>query len=85
TPERTATPPPVRPKPSATPPPRPVATTTWYTSPAAVAAAQRMAADGVVGDPVCSLAAVGRVDPHLVPQGRRIGIGAYGTYWCLIW
>ncbi|WP_333764208.1 hypothetical protein, partial [Streptomyces sp. IBSBF 2390] len=60
-------------------------TTTWFTSAAAIAAAQRMAAAGTVGDPACSMAAVGRPDPSLVPQGGRIGIGSYGGYWCLIW
>lgn len=59
--------------------------TTWYTSPAAVAAAERMAAVGAVGDPVCSMAAVGQPDPDLVPQGGRIGIGTSRNYWCLIW
>ncbi|MEU5226584.1 hypothetical protein AB0G55_28730 [Streptomyces toyocaensis] len=59
-------------------------TTTWYTSPAAVAAARRMAAEGTVGDPACSLAAVGRPDPALVPRDERIGIGSHGGYWCLI-
>ncbi|MER5858662.1 hypothetical protein ACFV2Z_27930 [Streptomyces sp. NPDC059688] len=44
-----------------------------------------MAAAGTVGDPACSMAAVGRPDPSLVPQGGRIGIGSYGGYWCLIW
>ncbi|MPY30265.1 hypothetical protein FNH09_02790 [Streptomyces adustus] len=61
------------------------ATTTWVTSSAAMAAARRMAAAGAVGDPVCSLAAVGRPNPWLVPHGGRIGIGHYGVYWCLIW
>ncbi|MEV8593348.1 hypothetical protein [Streptomyces sp. NPDC052012] len=50
-----------------------------------MAAARRMAANGVVGDPACSLAAVGRPDPGLVPHGGRIGIGDHGGYWCLIW
>ncbi|MER7716318.1 hypothetical protein ABTX99_05090 [Streptomyces flaveolus] len=59
-------------------------TTTWYTSPAAVAAARRMAAAGVVGDPACSLAAVGRPDPALLPRTGRIGIGQSGGYTCLI-
>ncbi|MFD9001474.1 hypothetical protein ACFV0T_10975 [Streptomyces sp. NPDC059582] len=44
-----------------------------------------MAAAGVVGDPVCSMAAVRQPDPSLVPQGGQIGIGHYGDYWCLIW
>ncbi|MFF9060218.1 hypothetical protein ACF09K_16260 [Streptomyces sp. NPDC014882] len=80
---------------AATPLPRPVTptptrggsepATTWYTSTTAVAAARRMAAAGTVGDPACSMAAVGRPDPSLVPQGGRIGIGHYGHYWCLIW
>ncbi|CAL9665731.1 hypothetical protein SUDANB176_07211 [Streptomyces sp. enrichment culture] len=60
-------------------------TTTWYTSPVAVAAAQRMAAADTVGDPACSMAAVGRPDPRLVPQNSRIGIGRHGSYWCLVW
>ncbi|MFD7702871.1 hypothetical protein [Streptomyces caelestis] len=60
-------------------------TTTWYTSPAATAAARRMANAGAVGDPVCSMAAVGRPDPRLVPRNSRIGIGHHGMYWCLIW
>ncbi|WP_437074324.1 hypothetical protein [Streptomyces sp. enrichment culture] len=50
-----------------------------------MAAAQRMAAAGAVGDPECSMSAVGRPDPALVPQGIRIGIGSHGDYWCLIW
>lgn len=72
-------------------PPAPTATgtvpgtTTWVTSPEAVAAAKRMAAAKAVGDPVCSLSTVGQPNPNLVPQGRRIGIGHYGEYWCLIW
>ncbi|WP_432058851.1 hypothetical protein [Streptomyces sp. bgisy022] len=49
-----------------------------------MAAARRMAAAGVVGDPVCSVASVGPPDPALVPQGGRIGIGSHGGYWCLI-
>lgn len=85
------------PSPSATTaPPEPVtpapthggfepATTTWYTSATAVGAARRMAVAGVVGDPACSMAAAGRPDPSLVPQGGRIDIGRYGRYWCLIW
>ncbi|MFE2581623.1 hypothetical protein [Streptomyces sp. NPDC059378] len=44
-----------------------------------------MAAAGAVGDPACSLAAVGPPDPALIPQGGRIEIGRYGPYWCLIW
>ncbi|MEU3661405.1 hypothetical protein AB0E77_16860 [Streptomyces sp. NPDC032940] len=59
-------------------------TTTWYTSPAAVAAAERMAAEGVVGDPACSMAAVGQPDPLLLPRTGRIGIGRSGGYTCLI-
>ncbi|MYR41624.1 hypothetical protein [Streptomyces sp. SID5910] len=59
-------------------------TTTWFTSPAAVAAARRMAAEGVVGDPACSLAAVGPPDPGLLPRTGRIGIGQSGDYTCLI-
>ncbi|WP_406004951.1 hypothetical protein OG440_01330 [Streptomyces sp. NBC_00637] len=49
------------------------------------AAAQRMAVSGTVGDPVCSMSAVGAVDPALVPQVGRIGVGMYDHYWCLIW
>ncbi|WP_234540937.1 hypothetical protein [Streptomyces shenzhenensis] len=59
--------------------------TTWFTSPEAVAAAKRMAAAKAVGDPVCSLAAVGQPNPNLVPHVPRIGIGHYDNYWCLIW
>lgn len=44
-----------------------------------------MQAAGVVGDPACSLAAVGQPDPNLVPTGIRIGIGVAGPYTCLIW
>ncbi|WP_225611982.1 hypothetical protein, partial [Streptomyces sp. H28] len=54
------------------------------TSPVAVAAARRMAAAGVVGDPVCTMASAGRPDPALVPQGGSIGIGSHDGYWCLI-
>ncbi|KAF3469177.1 hypothetical protein [Streptomyces sp. Tu 3180] len=60
-------------------------TTTWYTSAVAVAAARRMATADRVGDPACSMAAVGRPDPDLVPRNSRIGIGHHGNYWCLIW
>ncbi|MEW1774323.1 hypothetical protein [Streptomyces sp. NPDC086777] len=60
-------------------------TTIWVTSPQAVAAAKRMADARTVGDPVCSLSAVGQPNPSLVPQVGRIGIGHYGDYWCLIW
>ncbi|MGW6296519.1 hypothetical protein [Streptomyces sp. NPDC055058] len=49
-----------------------------------MAAARRMAAAGVVGDPVCTMASAGRPDPALVPQGGRIGIGSHDGYWCLI-
>ena len=61
------------------------ATTTWHTSPAATAAAHRMANADAVGDPACSMAAVGQPDPGLVPWHSRIGIGHHGAYWCLIW
>ncbi|MEU5506961.1 hypothetical protein [Streptomyces fungicidicus] len=44
-----------------------------------------MATAGTVGDPACSLAAVGQPDPGLVPPDGRIGIGRHGTYWCLVW
>lgn len=61
-------------------------TTTWYTSATAVAAAQRMAASAVVGDPVCTLASVGQPDPSQIPTGvSSVGIGSSGGYWCLIW
>ncbi|GAB7106780.1 hypothetical protein JCM4814A_50940 [Streptomyces phaeofaciens JCM 4814] len=59
--------------------------TVWYTSPVAQAAAQRMAASGTVGDPACSMSALGDPDPQLVPHVSRIGIGTYQGYWCLIW
>ncbi len=57
----------------------------WYTSPAATDAARRMSAAGTVGDPACTLSAVGRPDPALVPRESRIGIGHHGAYWCLLW
>ncbi|WP_416981311.1 hypothetical protein [Streptomyces sp. T028] len=60
-------------------------TTVWFTSPAAEAAARRMAASGTVGDPACTLSAKGDPDPRLVPQGGRIGVGTHDGYWCLIW
>ncbi|MGW1501985.1 hypothetical protein ACWCQW_26035 [Streptomyces mirabilis] len=45
-----------------------------------------MAAAGVVGDPACSLAAVGKPDPALLPMGlTSVGTGQAGKYWCLIW
>ncbi|WP_259472052.1 hypothetical protein [Streptomyces shenzhenensis] len=44
-----------------------------------------MAAARTVGDPACSMAAVGRPDPRLVPRGIPIDIGRYDNYWCLIW
>ncbi|MEU0769724.1 hypothetical protein [Streptomyces albogriseolus] len=44
-----------------------------------------MSAVGTVGDPACTMAAVGRPDPALVPRESRIGIGHHGTYWCLVW
>ncbi|MFI1960111.1 hypothetical protein ACH46L_07255 [Streptomyces althioticus] len=74
-----------KPKPSATPPPTGAPTTIWYTSPAATDAARRMSAARTVGDPACTLSAVGRPDPALVPHESRIGIGHHGTYWCLVW
>ncbi|MFJ8788539.1 hypothetical protein [Streptomyces sp. NPDC102462] len=43
-----------------------------------------MAAARTVGDPACSMAAVGQPDPRLVPRAARIAIGHYGSYWCLI-
>ncbi|MET9736334.1 hypothetical protein ABZZ79_38660 [Streptomyces sp. NPDC006458] len=85
TPTPTPTPSPSTPSPSAPPTGGTGTSTTWFTSPQAVAAAQRMAAAGAVGDPACSMAAVGRPDPSLVPQVGRIGIGNSGAYWCLIW
>ncbi|MFG3087342.1 hypothetical protein ACGGAI_06990 [Streptomyces antibioticus] len=74
--------------PPRTPPPtvgNTPSTTVWYTSAVAQAAARRMAAAGRVGDPVCSMAALGNPDPRLVPQVSRIGIGTSQGYWCLIW
>ncbi|MET9776439.1 hypothetical protein ABZ023_19620 [Streptomyces sp. NPDC006367] len=59
-------------------------TTTWYTSPAAVAAARRMAAGAVVGDPACTMASAGRPDPRLLPRNGRIGIGQSDGYTCLV-
>ncbi|MFF5158267.1 hypothetical protein ACFY3N_18850 [Streptomyces sp. NPDC000348] len=44
-----------------------------------------MANADALGDPACSMAAVGQPDPGLVPWNSRIGIGHHGTYWCLIW
>ncbi|MFD8269005.1 hypothetical protein ACIG0B_24200 [Streptomyces althioticus] len=44
-----------------------------------------MSAAGAVGDPACTLSAVGRPDPALVPHESRIGIGHHGAYWCLLW
>ncbi|GAA3263622.1 hypothetical protein ACFQZ0_34635 [Streptomyces erythrogriseus] len=44
-----------------------------------------MSAADTVGDPACTLSAVGRPDPALVPRESRIGIGHHGTYWCLVW
>jgi hypothetical protein len=44
-----------------------------------------MAAAGIVGDPACTLSAVGDVDTALVPAGLRIGTGTAGGYTCLIW
>ncbi|WP_159401446.1 hypothetical protein [Streptomyces maremycinicus] len=73
------------PTPPPTAEPSTAPTTTWYTSAAARAAAQRMAAAGTVGDPACTLSAHGNPDPALIPHTGRIGIGTYGTYWCLIW
>ncbi|GHB61429.1 hypothetical protein GCM10010377_60420 [Streptomyces viridiviolaceus] len=43
-----------------------------------------MAAAEVVGDPACSVAAVGQLDPNLLPQAARIGVGQSGRYTCLI-
>ncbi|GAA2459843.1 hypothetical protein GCM10010421_61510 [Streptomyces glaucus] len=44
-----------------------------------------MAAAGAVGDPACSLSAVGRPDPALLPGGlARVGVGQAGAYWCLV-
>ncbi|MDT3727245.1 hypothetical protein ROS62_21135 [Streptomyces sp. DSM 41972] len=83
--EKPSTKPTAEPKPSATPPPTDAPTTTWYTSPVATDAARRMSAAGTVGDPACTLSAVGRPDPALVPHESRIGIGHHGAYWCLVW
>ncbi|MFF9300354.1 hypothetical protein [Streptomyces sp. NPDC014764] len=80
-----STKPATEPKPSATPPPTDAPTTTWYTSSTATDAARRMSAAGTVGDAACTLSAVGRPDPALVPHESRIGIGHHGTYWCLVW
>ncbi|MER5198723.1 hypothetical protein [Streptomyces sp. NPDC002884] len=44
-----------------------------------------MAASGTVGDPACSLSALGDPAPELVPPVGRIGVGTSGNYWCLIW
>jgi hypothetical protein len=44
-----------------------------------------MAAAGVVGDPVCAVAAYGRPDPGLVPPVSRIGIGESDGYVCLVY
>ncbi|MGA5125581.1 hypothetical protein ACPCAG_20085 [Streptomyces pseudogriseolus] len=44
-----------------------------------------MSAAGTVGDRACTLAAVGRPDPALVPHESRIGIGHHDRYWCLVW
>ncbi|WP_345622253.1 hypothetical protein [Streptomyces ziwulingensis] len=43
-----------------------------------------MAATGVVGDAACSMSAVGRPDPGLVPPLDRIGIGQSDGYTCLV-
>jgi hypothetical protein len=93
-PSRTSVPaPPTSAKPSAkptTPTPRPSTTpqpnsTTWSTDPEAVAAAQRMAAKGAVGDPVCSMASFGEPDYTQIPGGlKSVGVGSSGGYWCLI-
>ncbi|MEV5925544.1 hypothetical protein AB0N30_02790 [Streptomyces cellulosae] len=74
-----------KPKPTPTPTPTVGPITAWYTSPAATDAARRMSAAGTVGDRACTLSAVGRPDPALVPHESRIGIGHHGRYWCLIW
>jgi hypothetical protein len=79
-----------RPPVSPTPTPRPSTTpqpnsTTWSTDPEAVAAAQRMAAKGAVGDPVCSMASFGEPDYTQIPGGlKSVGVGSSGGYWCLI-
>lgn len=61
-------------------------TTAWSTSSRAVAAASRMAAAMTVGDPACSMSAVGQPDPTLIPVGvASVETGESGGYWCLIW
>jgi hypothetical protein len=63
----------------------PTSSVTWFTSPTAVSAAQRMAAANAVGDPVCSLSAVGQPDPAQIPADvKSVGVGESGNYWCLI-
>jgi hypothetical protein len=44
-----------------------------------------MAAAQTVGDPACSLSAVGTPDYNLIPPGVAYGIGQVGNYTCLIW
>jgi hypothetical protein len=44
-----------------------------------------MATSATVGDPACSLSAVGQPDPNLIPPGITIAIGVAGPYTCLIW
>lgn len=44
-----------------------------------------MAAAQTVGDPACTLSAVGQPDPNLIPSGITIAIGTAGPYTCLIW
>lgn len=93
-PKATATPtskptPTPKPTPTVTPKPTPPtpqpSATTWYTDATAVAAAQRMAASGTVGDPVCSMASVGEPDYKLLPTGlTSVGVGNSGNYWCFI-
>lgn len=83
-------PPPPKPKPTPTPTPStssslPTPSVTWFTSSTAVSAAQRMAAANAVGDPVCSLSAVGQPDPAQIPADvKSVGVGESGNYWCLI-
>jgi hypothetical protein len=80
-----STPPPVSTTPTVRPSTPQPGSTTWSTDPEAVAAAQRMAAKGAVGDPVCSLASFGEPDYTQIPGGlKSVGVGSSGGYWCLI-
>lgn len=61
----------------------------FYQSATAQAAAERMAARGVVGgEPACTMASVGTPDYSMIParaKGKPIGVGTAGGYTCLIW